>query len=323
MKLGLQLHPDRGVDAVIAEARLADEQGFDSVWLSDHIMNTRGEHKADAPLDLFTLAVAIGAVTTRTRLAWGTLNTTLRPPALFAKMLTSLDQITHGRVIATLGSGWNKAEYEAYNRPWIDDHDARAEAGREVIAFFKHVWAHPAPELTTWEGSYVQVHDLPFNPEPYQGRHMEIWVGGESEATMQTVREHADGWMMLSAGGNSETIARVLSHPEWPARPMTLVKGGRIIVGATHDDAVRDAEREYETLKQTAPQLAPPEFDSFLQREIIGTPEECLEKLAALESIGVNYVRSNYTNQEAQDRVAELIIPRLGGLRATAASGRE
>ena len=71
MKIGLQLHPDRGVDAVIAEARLADEQGFDSVWLSDHIMNTRGEHKPDGPLDLFTLAVAIGAVTTRTRLAWG------------------------------------------------------------------------------------------------------------------------------------------------------------------------------------------------------------------------------------------------------------
>ena len=46
MKIGLQLHPDRGVDAVIAEARIADDQGFDSVWLSDHIMNTRGKHKA-------------------------------------------------------------------------------------------------------------------------------------------------------------------------------------------------------------------------------------------------------------------------------------
>jgi len=66
MKLGLQLHPDRGVDAVIAEARRADEQGFDSVWLSDHLMNPMGQHTADGPLDYFVLMTALGAVTKRT-----------------------------------------------------------------------------------------------------------------------------------------------------------------------------------------------------------------------------------------------------------------
>jgi FMNH2-dependent dimethyl sulfone monooxygenase len=320
MKIGLQLHPDRGVDVVMEEARTADEQGFDSVWLSDHIMNTRGDHRPDGPLDLFTLAVAIGAVTRRTRLAWGTLNTTLRPPALFAKMLTSLDQITHGRVIATLGSGWNKAEYDAYNLPWIDDHDERAEAGREVIAFFKHVWTHPAPELTTWEGKYVQVKDLPFNPEPYQKPHMPIWIGGESEATMETVRRYGDGWMMLSAGSNPETIAKVRSQPQWPSRPMSLVKGSRIIVADSRDEAIESARGEYENLKRTSPQIAPPSFDAFLDRELIGTPDECLGKLAALEGIGVNYLRVNFSSQELQERVARLILPRLAEV-ATAPAG--
>jgi FMNH2-dependent dimethyl sulfone monooxygenase len=320
MKIGLQLHPDRGVDVVMEEARTADEQGFDSVWLSDHIMNTRGDHRPDGPLDLFTLAVAIGAVTRRTGLAWGTLNTTLRPPALFAKMLTSLDQITHGRVIATLGSGWNKAEYDAYNLPWIDDHDERAEAGREVIAFFKHVWTHPAPELTTWEGKYVQVKDLPFNPEPYQKPHMPIWIGGESEATMETVRRYGDGWMMLSAGSNPETIAKVRSQPQWPSRPMSLVKGSRIIVADSRDEAIESARGEYENLKRTSPQIAPPSFDAFLDRELIGTPDECLGKLAALEGIGVNYLRVNFSSQELQERVARLILPRLAEV-ATAPAG--
>jgi dimethylsulfone monooxygenase len=320
MKIGLQLHPDRGVDAVLEEARVADEQGFDSVWLSDHIMNTRGEHKADGPLDLFTLAVAIGAVTQRTRLAWGTLNTTLRPPALFAKMLTSLDQITHGRVIATLGSGWNKAEYDAYNLPWIDDHDERAEAGRETIAFFKHLWTHPAPELTTWEGKHVQVKDLPFNPEPYQKPHMPIWVGGESEATLETVRLYGDGWMMLSAGGNPEAIAKVRSHPEWPDKPMTLVKGGRLVVAETLDEAIETARGEYETMQRTAPQLAPASFEAFLDREFIGTPDDCLEKLALFEGIGVNYLRVNFSNAEMQTRVSRLVLPRLAEVAATPAS---
>jgi len=129
----MQLHPDRGVDAVIEEARRADEQGFDSVWLSDHIMATSGAHKADGPLDLFVLMTAIAAVTQRTRLAWASLNSTLRPPLLFAKMLSTLDVISHGRLICSLGSGWNKEEWSAYNLPLIDDHDERAEYAREFI----------------------------------------------------------------------------------------------------------------------------------------------------------------------------------------------
>lgn len=320
MKIGLLLHPERGVDAVMEEARIADEQGYDSVWLSDHIMNTRGEHKADGPLDLFTLAVAIGATTQRTRLAWGTLNLTLRPPALFAKMLTSLDQITHGRVIATLGSGWNRAEYDAYNLPWIDDHDERAEAGREIVALFKHLWSHPAPELTTWEGKYVRTKDLPFNPEPYQGRHLPIWVGGESEATMETVRKFADGWMMLSAGGSPEKLREVLSHPDWPDRPMTLVKGARAVVAATRDAAIEAARAEYEVFQRASPQIAPPTFEAFLERELIGTPDECLEKLEAQEGLGVNYVRINFPSAEMQARVAETILPRLHEVSATPVS---
>jgi alkanesulfonate monooxygenase SsuD/methylene tetrahydromethanopterin reductase-like flavin-dependent oxidoreductase (luciferase family) len=140
---------------------------------------------------------------------------------------------------------------------------------------------------------------------------MPIWVGGESEPTMQTVRELADGWMMLSAGGKPETLRKVLSHPDWPTRPMTLVKGGRIVVADTRDEAIRTAENDYELLKKTAPQIAPPTFEEFLDREIVGTADQCLEKLADLEAVGVNYVRCNFNTQEAQDRVASQIIPHL------------
>jgi alkanesulfonate monooxygenase SsuD/methylene tetrahydromethanopterin reductase-like flavin-dependent oxidoreductase (luciferase family) len=219
MKIGMQLHPDRGADAVIDEARQADEQGFDSVWLSDHLFNTRGGHRPDVPLDLLTLATAIGAVTKRTRLAWASLNITLRPPALLAKTLTSLDQITHGRVIATLGSGWNLPEWQAYNLPIIDDHDERALFAREVVQLFKELWTNPAPHLTTFEGKYVRVKDLPFNPEPYQKPHPPIWFGGESEATLKTVKELCDGWMMLGAGGKPEALHAASRRPDWPQRP--------------------------------------------------------------------------------------------------------
>ncbi len=81
MKIGIELHPRRGVDYVLEEARSADDQGFDSVWLSDHLFHGKGRDGPDEPLEMMTLATAIGAVTRQTRIAWGSLNITLRPPA--------------------------------------------------------------------------------------------------------------------------------------------------------------------------------------------------------------------------------------------------
>jgi alkanesulfonate monooxygenase SsuD/methylene tetrahydromethanopterin reductase-like flavin-dependent oxidoreductase (luciferase family) len=317
----MQLHPDRGVDAVIEEARRADEQGFDSVWLSDHIMATSGAHKADGPLDLFVLMTAIAAVTQRTRLAWASLNSTLRPPLLFAKMLTTLDVISHGRLICSLGSGWNKEEWTAYNLPLIDDHDERAEYAREFIALFKQLCAHPAPEKTNFEGKFIQVRDLPFNPEPFQKPHPPIWIGGESPATMQTAMQLCDGWMALSAGGSRDKLAEVLSHPDWPTdRPMDVVKGGRIVVRRTRDEALRVAQAEYEAAKAVTPQFVPPTFEDFLAREVVGTPEGCLARIAEVESWGVNYIRAMIPSPESQDAIAELLLPRLEETKRPAAS---
>src|SRR4051812_12502075 len=117
MKIGLLLHPDRGIDAVFEEAKAADRQGFDSVWVYDHLMDISGRHPPDGPLDSFTLLAAIGGATTRVRLAWAMLNLSFRKPAVLAKMLATLDQITKGRVIASVGAGWFKEEYEAYDVP--------------------------------------------------------------------------------------------------------------------------------------------------------------------------------------------------------------
>ena len=310
MKLGLQLHPDRGVDAVIAEARRADEQGFDSVWLSDHLMNPMGQHTAEGPLDYFVLMTAIAAVTQRTRLAWGMLNVAFRPPALFAKMLASLDQISHGRLICTFGSGWYKDEYEAYGVPFLD-HDERIAYTRELVLLLKDLWTHPAPERVTFEGKYVKVRDLPFNPAPYQKPHPPIWLGGESGATLAVVKELADGWVTLSAGGDPEALSKVTGAPDWPKRPMTVVKGGRVVVRETREAALADAQSEYESLQASAPRFAPPTFEAFLAREVVGTPDECLASLAELESWGVNYLRLSFQSEAAQDAVARLLLPRL------------
>jgi alkanesulfonate monooxygenase SsuD/methylene tetrahydromethanopterin reductase-like flavin-dependent oxidoreductase (luciferase family) len=316
----MQLHADRGYDAVIEEARRADEQGFDSVWLSDHIMATSGEHKADGPLDLFLLMTAVAAVTQRTRLAWASLNLTLRPPLLFAKMLTTLDVISHGRVICTFGSGWNLEEWNAYNLALVEDHDERAEYARELIGLFKQMWTHSAPEVTHFSGKYIQVDGLPFNPAPVQKPYPPIWIGGESEATLTTAKQLCDGWMPLSSGGSREKLAEFMGAPDWPQRPMTIVKGARIVVRETRDEALRVAEVEYEATKAVQPRFVPATFEEFLEREIVGTADECLARIAEFGSWGANYLRVNFPSAESQDAAARLLLPRLDEAMQPAAS---
>src|SRR5919198_5886097 len=229
MQIGMQLHGERGADAVLEEARKADAQGFDSVWLFDHLMGWRGSHDADEPLESFTLMTAVGAVTRRVRLAWAMLNPTFRNPAVLAKMLATLDQITHGRVICTLGAGWFKDEYVAYDLPFLDNHDQRLAHEREVILLLRELWSHPAPQRVTFEGTHVRVRDVPFNPAPYQLNGPPVWIGGDSDATLSLVKELADGWVMLRSG-NPETLSRVLSAPDWPKRRLSVVRNAQVFV---------------------------------------------------------------------------------------------
>jgi alkanesulfonate monooxygenase SsuD/methylene tetrahydromethanopterin reductase-like flavin-dependent oxidoreductase (luciferase family) len=100
MKFGIQLHSDRGADTVLREARLADEQGFDSVWLFDHLLGFRGTPVPHEPLDSFTLMTAVGAVPSRVRLAWAMLNPSFRNPAVLAKMLEA--RVRGAMVVGTM-----------------------------------------------------------------------------------------------------------------------------------------------------------------------------------------------------------------------------
>lgn len=236
MHLALQLHPERGADAVLDEARLADAHGFHSVWTGDHVLGIRGEPSPDQPLETWTLMTAIGAVTERVQLGFAMLNPSFRNPALLAKMLATLDRITHGRVICSLGAGWFQDEYTAYGFPFIEDHDARIRQEREVALLLKELWTHPVPERVTFEGEFVSVRDLPFNPAPHQRPHPPIWIGGNSGATQALVKEFADGWVLLSAGDVQSVLREALAAPDWPTRPLAIVSGA--VLGA--DESIAD-----------------------------------------------------------------------------------
>jgi len=316
MKFGLSLPYDAGADSLIEQAKRADAQGFDSVWLLDHLSMPPqfGDPRPDAPLDNFTVMAAIGAVTANVRLAWGMLNPSFRKPAVLAKMLATLDLITHGRVICALGAGNNKAEYDAYDLdPYLEEHDERTRYGREVVQLLKLLWTHPAPERTTFNGRHVRVRDLPFNPAPYQNPHPPIWMGGDSPATLHTVKTYCDGWVVLASGPAEVAAAR--AEADWPQRDMTVVKSMRVFVADRGEDALDAAKQEWERgLAAGAPGF-PPAFDAFLEREVIGDASDCLDRLASVERSGINYLRLSFRDPALQENVARLLIPRLDEVR--------
>ena len=283
MKFGMLLHQERGADAVLHEARLADEQGFDSVWLFDHLMSIRADadHARGEPLETFTLMTAVGAVTQRVRLAFAMLNLSFRHPPVLAKMLATLDQITHGRVICSIGAGWFEDECAAYEIPFVADHDERIEREREIALLFKALWTNPAPERTTFHGRYVRVTDLPFNPAPYQTPHPPIWVGGDSVSTQQLAKEVADGWVTLRAA-TRETLEQLRASPDWPHRDFTIVRNANVLVGET---------------------------TAALPNAIVGTPGECAEQIREMESWGINYLRLAFDTPERQTAFAEQVLP--------------
>ncbi len=305
MRIGIRLHPERGIDAVFNEAVTADRQGFDSIWLADHLSNFTGEDTPDGPFEAFTLMTALGARTERVRLAWGMLNVSFRAPTVLAKMLTTLDHVSKGRVICALGSGWFKKEYVAYGIPLLDDHDDRAAFAREVVRLMKELWTHPAPERVNFKGRWLHTQDLAFNPAPYQRPRPPIWMGGESDATLQTVRELADGWVMLTSGTQAR-LKQLMSAPDWPSRPMTLVKNTRMLVAESRDAAIRQA---MDLLAGDPKQSM--KLDDFLAANVVGTAAECLATLAEWESWGINYLRVDCTDMDNQARVAREILPAL------------
>jgi len=292
-------------------------QGFDSVWTGDHLFATRGEPYPDRPLETWTLMTAIGATTEHIRLAFATLNPSFRNPALLAKMLATLDQITHGRVICTLGAGWFEGEYRAYGLPFVGDHDARIEQEREVAQLFKELWTHPAPERVTFEGRYVATHELPFSPTPFQRPHPPIWFGGNSPATQQLVKDVGDGWVLLSAGGLRDVIAEATAAADWPTRELAIVGGANVFVGESREAAQSAARQAFEAGRVQFAQS----LDALLQTAFIGTRDDLTQRFAELETWGVNYVRLTFSDAAQQTYFADNVLPHLAGVSQPVAAG--
>ncbi len=123
------------------------------------------------------------------------------------------------------------------------------------------------------------------------------------------VKELADGWVMLTRG-SEDRLSEVLSQPDWPERPMTIVRQIRMFVDQDHNTAVAEAKASFER-NPVGVGGAAADLDAFIAREIVGTPDECLQRVHELEAGGANYLRLMFDDLSQQERVARRVLPHM------------
>jgi alkanesulfonate monooxygenase SsuD/methylene tetrahydromethanopterin reductase-like flavin-dependent oxidoreductase (luciferase family) len=169
----------------LAMAQAAEEVGFDSVWLGDHLLY-RGDGRPErSPWDAWTMLAALAVGTSRVTLGPLVACLSFHPPALIARMAASIDEISAGRFVLGVGSGWNEPEYRAFGLPF--DHRAS-----RFIEGFEIVRGMLAGERVTLDGTYWQADEAVLLPPP--ARRTPLMVGSQGPRQLAATLPHVDSW---------------------------------------------------------------------------------------------------------------------------------
>jgi probable F420-dependent oxidoreductase len=192
VKWGLYgLHKGSSVDPEVLarRARRAEEAGFESLWIGDHVaLPFDAPDPPDEPrLELVVGLAHLAAVTDRMRLATGVAVLPLRQPVLLAKQLASIDVLSGGRLIVGVGVGYVEPELEALGAS-VAGRGARTD---EYLAAMRALWDEPTP---SFDGRFVSFSGVIERPRPVQQPHPPIVCGGHSPAGLRRAVQVANGW---------------------------------------------------------------------------------------------------------------------------------
>jgi alkanesulfonate monooxygenase SsuD/methylene tetrahydromethanopterin reductase-like flavin-dependent oxidoreductase (luciferase family) len=182
------------IDRVWREADEIPE--IEHAWLFDHLMPIAGD--ADGPaFEGWTLLSALAARTRRLRLGLLVTSNRFRPPAVLAKIATTVDIVSGGRLDFGIGAGsrpdipWARREYDAHGLPYHDFAHSVAHLA-EACTVIRRLWTEERP--FDFAGEYVRLEQAFGNPKPVQRPHPPIVIGGRSAATLRVAAAHADIW---------------------------------------------------------------------------------------------------------------------------------
>lgn len=313
MKFGVQLSPywsgttGNPWHSILRVAKLVDESSFDSLWLYDHFLYEGGfpAHPFSEPvMESCTTLGALAAVTKRVRLGPLVLGVPYRNPALVAKMATTLDMLSNGRVILGLGAGWHQREHEAYGWGQLEEASVRMKRLEEAIQVVLALWTE---QPANFEGNYYRLEHVLENPTPIQKPYPPLLIGGTGKKV--TLRLAAQYAQFCNVWGSPDTVRSHFntlrehcSKIERPYDDITRSIHATVVVG--RDSAEVAAKRE-----QLRDFIAP--GDATL---LVGTPAELICMLEEYAQVGCQYVilrMPDWIDLEPVHLFAERVIPAL------------
>jgi F420-dependent oxidoreductase-like protein len=270
--------PVEAYEAMTQVARDADNLGYDSIWLYDHF-HTVPQVTQEITFECWTSLAALARDTKRVRIGQIVTCNSYRNPALLAKMASTLDVLSHGRLSFGIGAGWYEHEYRAYGYPYPDAPE-RLRQLREALQVILAMWTQDEADF---EGKYYQVRGAINQPKGVQKPHIPILIGGGGEkVTLKLVAQYGDACNV--GGGNVETIKQKLA----------VLKQHCETVGRDYNSILRTTTIDYCALGETEAaaiaKLKPEErenLDNLRRTQLIGTPDQLRQRLAAIEEAGI------------------------------------
>ncbi len=306
LKFGL-FFPQVGLPfaAIKERAQLADRLGYHSLWCVDH-MWSRGLPDLDH-LEAWTLMSALAAVTERLRLGTLVLCNSYRNPALLAKMASSLDHVSGGRLLLGLGAGWMEEEYRAYGYAFPSARQ-RIEQLEEALVIIKLLFTQ---QRATFQGKYYAVDEAVNNPKPVQTPHPPILIGGAGEKhLLRVVAEHANIWncpnnAALQLPQRLETLKRHCAAVGRDVADIEISEQCIVLLGRDEEDLRKKTEFAKRALGAV--------FD-VEKTALRGTPEQLIENIRARSQQGVTFFTMLFGDLNQPETIAlfaEKVAPAL------------
>ena len=291
-------------EAMTAVATDADAGPWDSVWVYDHF-HTVPTPTMETTFEAWTVSATLARDTQRVRIGQMVGCNGYRNPALYAKIASTVDVASHGRLNAGIGAGWYEHEWRAYGYGFPETPE-RMGMFREAVQIIHKMWTEDKPTFT---GKRYAI-DGPIN-EPKSavpGQKVPMWIGGGGEkVTLKLVAQYADA-------------CNVGRDPEVCRHKLEVLKGHCDTVGRDYGEIIRSAEADVFLLREgedpeaaTAHVRGGRSFADFAKGTVVGTPDQVAQHVQALADSGIDYVIVYMANlahdREPIGRFAEEIIP--------------
>jgi F420-dependent oxidoreductase-like protein len=179
---------DCTIDELRSVWRITDQAGFDHLWAFDHMASIGPGGPDRVVFEGWGLLAAMSEATSRVRIGLLVTGNTYRHPAVLAKLATTVDHLSGGRLEFGVGAGWAEIEHTMLG---IEGLDHRVGRLSEALRVIRCLWTE---ERATFEGRYYRLKDAIANPKPVQRPHPPIWIGAGGEITLKLTARHADAW---------------------------------------------------------------------------------------------------------------------------------